>query len=257
MRQAGSQRRDTRNICARLRFWCRTTHNDVVDRFRRAGIEAEGVVLTGRPASVVVDEAQRLGADLVVAGSRGHGPIASLVLGSVSAELVDRAHSPVLVVRGDTADRVLFPTDGSPSALDAEKVLTAWPVFEGAAIRVLSVADVPRPWQSGLAPTMVRQVMDAYARDLEDATEQHEALARDASGRMTAAGRTVETTVRTGDAAAEIIDEASAWPADLVVMGSRGLTGLSRFVLGSVARNVLQGSPSSVLVVRHEAGGRA
>jgi nucleotide-binding universal stress UspA family protein len=34
------------------------------------------------------------------------------------------------------------------------------------------------------------------------------------------------------------------------VLGSRGLTGLSRFVLGSVARNVLQGSESSVLIVR-------
>jgi nucleotide-binding universal stress UspA family protein len=53
-----------------------------------------------------------------------------------------------------------------------------------------------------------------------------------------------------GDAAAEIVEEASSWPADLVVLGSRGLTGLTRIVLGSVARNVLQGSQSSVLVVR-------
>jgi nucleotide-binding universal stress UspA family protein len=53
-----------------------------------------------------------------------------------------------------------------------------------------------------------------------------------------------------GDAAAEIVAEAESWGADLVVMGSRGRTGLTRILLGSVARNVLQGSRSSVLIVR-------
>ena len=64
---------------------------------------------------------------------------------------------------------------------------------------------------------------------------------------------TADATLRVGDAAAEIIEEASSWGADLLVLGSRGLTGLSRLVLGSVARNVLQGSDRSVLVVRHPA----
>jgi nucleotide-binding universal stress UspA family protein len=225
----------------------------VVDRLRRGGLEAEGVIVPGRPATVVADEARRFAADLIVAGSRGHGPIASLVLGSVSAELVDHAPVPVLVVRRGTAGRVLFPTDGSPPALDAEKLLTTWSIFEGTPIRVVSVADVPRPWHSGLAPTMVVQVMDAYSRDLDYARAEHETLAREAGRRIAAAGRSVDTKMREGDAAAEIVDEAAEWPADLVVMGSRGLTGLSRFVLGSVARNVLQSSKSSVLIVRDPA----
>jgi nucleotide-binding universal stress UspA family protein len=229
----------------------------VVDRLRQTGAQSEGAVVHGRPATVIAEEARRFAADLVVAGSRGHGPIASLVLGSVSAELVDHAPSPVLVVRRTTGDRILFATDGSPSALDAERLLTTWPVFERSAIRVLSVADVPRPWHSGLAPTMVRQVLDAYTKDLELARTEHDALAREVSARVAAAGRTVDTNVRVGDAAAEIIDEVSAWSADLVVLGSRGHTGLSRFVLGSVARNVLQGSPSSVLIVRDTAAAAA
>jgi nucleotide-binding universal stress UspA family protein len=56
-----------------------------------------------------------------------------------------------------------------------------------------------------------------------------------------------------GDAAAEIVAEAAAWKADLVVLGSRGHTGLTRVVLGSVARNVLQGTDASVLIVRDPA----
>ncbi|HET8784464.1 MAG TPA: universal stress protein [Candidatus Limnocylindrales bacterium] len=238
------------DIEAEIRRVLESDVENVVDRLGQAGLDAAGAVLYGRPATVLADEARDVGADLIVVGSRGHGPIASLVLGSVSAELVDHAPSPVLVVRRTTADRVLFATDGSPSALGAERLLTTWPIFESAAIRVVSVADVPRPWHTGVAPTMVMQVTDAYAKDLERAKHDHEALARETSARLEAADRRVDSTLRVGDAAAEIVEEAAAWSADLVVLGSRGLTGVSRFVLGSVARNVLQGTQSSVLIVR-------
>ncbi|MCZ7538316.1 MAG: universal stress protein [Acidimicrobiia bacterium] len=63
--------------------------------------------------------------------------------------------------------------------------------------------------------------------------------------------------MRVGDAAAEILEEASTWRADLIVLGSRGLTGLSRLLLGSVARNVLQGTESSVLIVHDAAETRS
>jgi nucleotide-binding universal stress UspA family protein len=97
---------------------------------------------------------------------------------------------------------------------------------------------------------MYRQVVDAYGRDLAAAKSEHEAVAAGAADRLRAAGRIVDAKLRVGDAAAEIVDEASSWNADLVVLGSRGLTGLSRLLLGSVARNVLQGTQSSILIVR-------
>jgi nucleotide-binding universal stress UspA family protein len=222
----------------------------VVRDLAAAGIDATGAVLRGRPATVLIDEAQRFGTDLIVAGSRGHGPIASLVLGSISGELVDLAPSPVLVARGSSAERVLFASDGSPSARRAEEILASWPIFDGATIRVLSVAEVVRPWHTGVAPTMYATVIEAYRKELDASSAEFETVASDAAGRLRTAGRTADSVLRVGDAAAEIVEEASSWPADLVVLGSRGLTGLTRIVLGSVARNVLQGSQSSVLVVR-------
>ena len=225
----------------------------VVARLQAAGIDAEGDVLRGRPATVLIDEAHRFAADLVVAGSRGHGPIASLVLGSVSAELVDHAPCPVLVARRPEARRVIFASDGSASANHAEEVIARWPIFNDVAVRVVSVAEVVRPWHTGVAPTMYRQVVDAYAKDLDAAKTKHEALARSAAERLRDSGRTTAEKLRVGDAAAEIIEEAASWHADLIVLGSRGLTGLSRILLGSVARNVLQGGASSVLVVRESA----
>ncbi|NJD28763.1 MAG: universal stress protein [Chloroflexi bacterium] len=229
----------------------------VLGVLRASGLDAGGDVLRGRPATILVDEANRFAADLIVAGSRGHGPIASLVLGSVSAELVDHAPCPVLVARRSAAQRVLFASDGSLSASDAEEVLVQWPIFNGTTMRVVSVAEVIRPWHTGLAPTIYRQVVDAYAKDLEAAKSEHAALARGAAGRLELAGRTVDDTVRVGDAAAEILEEASTWRADLIVLGSRGLTGLSRLLLGSVARNVLQGTESSVLIVHDAAETRS
>jgi nucleotide-binding universal stress UspA family protein len=56
--------------------------------------------------------------------------------------------------------------------------------------------------------------------------------------------------MRHGDPAAEVIAGAEASGADLIVLGSRGLTGLARLLLGGVARNVLSGSTASVLVAR-------
>ena len=222
----------------------------VVRRLTSARIDATSAVLWGRPATVLIDEAQRFGSDLIVAGSRGHGPIASLVLGSISGELVDVAPSPVLVARGSSASRILFASDGSPSARQAEEILASWPVFNGATIRVLSVAEVVRPWHTGVAPTMYPAVIEAHRKELESAKSEYESVASDAAARLRTVGRTVDSVLRVGDAAAEIVEEAATWPADLVILGSRGLTGLSRIVLGSVARNVLHGGQSSVLVVR-------
>ena len=63
-------------------------------KLRSADRTVEGIVLRGRPATALVDEATRFGADLVMGGSRGHGTISSLLLGSVSAEVVDQPHVP-------------------------------------------------------------------------------------------------------------------------------------------------------------------
>jgi nucleotide-binding universal stress UspA family protein len=52
-----------------------------------------------------------------------------------------------------------------------------------------------------------------------------------------------------GDAAKTIVDQTVAIPADLVVMGTHGRSGFERFMLGSVAENVLRRAPCPVLMV--------
>lgn len=231
---------------------------EAVRRLLAAGVAVEGAVLRGRPATVLVDEAGAFGADLVVAGSRGHGEIATLVLGSVSAEIVDHAPCPVLIARRPSLERILFATDGSETSAAAEAILLAWPIFDRAAVRVLSVANVVEPWHTGIAPTMYRQVVDAYSRDLEESKVQHRRIASEVAARLAATSRSVDHRIATGDAATAIVAAADEFGADLVVLGSRGQTGLTRMVLGSTARNVLHGSHASVLIVHppRDGGGR-
>ncbi len=222
----------------------------VVRHLRAANRSVEGAVLRGRPATVIVDEASTFDADLVIVGSRGRGPIASLVLGSTSSEVVDHAPCPVLVARTSGLTRVLLAADGSPSAATAEALIARWPIFDGLPIHVVSVSDLVQPRQTEIAAPTSGQVIEAHARDLKEATAEHQRIADESVERLRAAGRDSTSEVRTGNAAEEIIAAAREWNADLVVLGSRGRTGLTRLLLGSVARNVVHGSAASVLVVR-------
>jgi len=65
-----------------------------------------------------------------------------------------------------------------------------------------------------------------------------------------AADISAETAVREGDPRSAIVDEADEWGADLVVIGSHGRTGVTRWLLGSVAGAIVSHAPCSVEVVR-------
>ncbi|MDX6586831.1 MAG: hypothetical protein QOI31_1304 [Solirubrobacterales bacterium] len=57
-----------------------------------------GTIMVGGPAHVLAEIADSVGADLIVAGTRGHSPLSGLMLGSVAQRLLHVAHQPVLLV---------------------------------------------------------------------------------------------------------------------------------------------------------------
>jgi nucleotide-binding universal stress UspA family protein len=214
-----------------------------------ATLAVEVATLPGRPAHAIADEARRWDADAIVIGSRGHGAISSMVLGSVSDEVIDLADRPVLIVRGDQVRGVVVGVDGSSGADRALDLVLDWPAFRATPIHVVSVAPSLYPWWVGLATaggvTTVPQVVAS-----DEAARAAEADLVDAAvGRLTRAGYRATGTVRTGDAADQLIKAATATGSDLIVVGTRGRTGLARLVLGSVARNVVIHAPCSVMVV--------
>jgi nucleotide-binding universal stress UspA family protein len=173
-----------------------------------------------------------------------------MVLGSTSAEVVDHAPCPVLVARESSIGEIVLASDGSPSALAAERLLTDWPIFRHLRTTVVSVARIGPPWSPGLASglydpaTVTDERADAAVR--REAVDLAEAVAR----RMRDAGADAIARPMEGDAAVEILAAARSASRPLVVLGSRGHTGIARLLLGGVARNVLHHATGSVLIVR-------
>lgn len=198
---------------------------------RATGRPVETRLWSGRAGSVLLADAEKWSADLVVAGNRGRGRIGSLVLGSVSAELVERARTSTLIVRSSGTDRLLVAVDGSAASRAVAPFLCATGAFEGAETNVISVSRDAAPWPPSL--------------DLRAAR----AATRTAS-ELGACGVPARREVHVGEPAATIIEQATVTDAGLIAVGSRGISGLRGMVIGSVARNVTFYAPCSVLVVR-------
>jgi nucleotide-binding universal stress UspA family protein len=217
---------------------------------RITGRKIEGFLLRGRPASAIVDEAGGMDADLVVVGSRGHGSIATMVLGSTAAEVVDHASCPVLVARTSDLGSVVFADDGSASARTAETVFTRWPIWASHEVSVVTVAQVAVPVAAGFTPGLYDQVLESYTRSVDEARDEVRAESTGEAHRLADAGLSARPIALEGDPATEIVRFAIERRSGTIVMGTRGHTGLARLLLGSVARNVLLHAPCSVLIVR-------
>ena len=213
-----------------------------------ADLRPTAVLRRGRPADEIVTEATTWAADVIVVGSRGHGPLGSILLGSVSEEVVDRSPIPVLVARRPRTRRLVVAVDGSPAANAGIDFIARDSTFQGLDAVVVDVAAPGYPWLMGMGVADAETVQQAL-----DATEATRAEERAAGNRATRilqeAGLRAESRHRDGDPADEIVRIAAELDADLIVIGSRGRTGLTRLVLGSVARQVLRHATSSVLVV--------
>lgn len=136
--------------------------------------------------------------------------------------------------------RVLIATDGSDDARKAVRWVRDLPLPPESVIRVLSVVTFPR---SALDLPTVR---DFNQRLLEIGRR----VAADAATVLAARGATAEVRTREGDPREAIVQEAAAWPADLVVVGARGLGAVGRFLMGSVSTAVVHGVSCPTAVVR-------
>ena len=139
--------------------------------------------------------------------------------------------------------RILFATDFSRWAQRAEDYACALACSWRASLTVLSVAEFP----PGLNPDY--SVNQQYLADLlKHASSQ----LVDLKGRAERRGIAVTTRVATGIPSEEVITAARAEDSDLLVVGTRGKTGLAHVLLGSTAERVIRGAPCPVLAVRME-----
>lgn len=170
-----------------------------------------------------------------------------MVLGSVAEGVVRHASCPVLVARPSPATgRVLAATDLSDPSFPAITAANAEARRRKAKLTVAHCMDFPPTMMAlGFAP-VAPLPPDAQgsrvARSDEAAARVRETLAK--------LGVTAEVVVAEGTARATIPEIAEQLPAELVVVGTRGRTGLKRLLLGSVAESIVRHVGCSVLAVR-------
>lgn len=142
---------------------------------------------------------------------------------------------------------IVVGTDGSDTAFSAVQCAIELASQLGARLQIVSayeaVSDARLREQRVTVPADLQWIVNPR-EDVLAMLEQAAALAR-------AAGvQAIETFARQGDAADAILDVAEEQRCDLIVVGNRGMTGASRFLLGSVPNRVSHHAPCSVLIVR-------
>lgn len=199
-------------------------------------------VVEGAAAEQILAVAHELSADLVVLGGRTAGGT-RWVFGSVAERVVTYADLPVLVARPDTAPpHIIAATDFSEPSLPA--VAAAHELSHALGAKATIVHCVERDTTYSAIHSFAHQATDGADPDEIAAAHKRLREISDASPDHDPARVVV------GDPAEAIVALAETLPATVIVVASRGRTGLARLMLGSVAGRVVRHAPCSVYVVR-------
>ena len=220
-------------------------------RLAEAGHARVGMVRWGHPAETIVTHAGEAGTSLVALGTRGLSGWKRRGTGSVSAKVARYAPISVLVARSDgPVRRVLLGYDASPDADVALAQVATLPWRGSIEVTVCTSYDVPRLALSGATPTLASKLRAAHRDVSRWAREAAEVMASEAAQRLRGQGISAVARVARGVAHEQLGVVAAEMPADLLVVGSRGLSQIQRFFLGSTSATLLAQAPTSVLVTR-------
>jgi nucleotide-binding universal stress UspA family protein len=224
-----------------------------VERLEKAGFHASTSVLAGHPAETIVLHATEVLADLVVVGTRRLGAFRRPVVGSVSSKVARYAPVSVLVARSALPiRRIVLGYDASPDADRAIDLVASLPFRRVDSVTVRTVYESFAPPTSGVAPTMGDQVREAYRAELREARAAAQAVAADGSRLFHERGVRAGHRAIRGTPHERLSLAARESSADLLVVGSRGQSGIERFFLGSTSAALVAHPPTSVLVARRK-----
>jgi nucleotide-binding universal stress UspA family protein len=227
-------------------------------------------VAAGNPAETLTTYADQHGCDLIVIGARGVRSALGVLLGGVAQQVVEYANRAVLVVRAPyyPMKRILLALDGSACSDLALRYLAQLPLPKGVhsidLVHVLPPPPLPQalamaqtiPMGLERATMLEMQESEEIKTILKDEERQGQKLLKLAAERYAKLSQEkshlpeVNQVLLRGDAFEEINRYIEEHPTELILVGSRGLSGVKSWLLGSLSRKLVHGAPCSVLVVR-------
>lgn len=198
----------------------------------------------GHPVDVIVETARSARSNLIMVGARGLGPVKELILGSVSHRILMHAPCSTMIIKAPLTQlrKILLPIEGREDAEAALQFLALQPFRSPVEVEVFAVWPQPQlSW-----PTTVGQSDLLEIQAIEEARERMKSI----TDRLTQMNIGNQAHVGIGNPAYAILEQAKASQSDLIMMGTHGRGGLSRFLMGSVSHSVLHQAPCPVLIVR-------
>jgi nucleotide-binding universal stress UspA family protein len=216
------------------------------EKVRKRGVEVE--VTTGRsfmPFDAIMDKVSEVQPELIVMGTHGRSGFSKLMMGSVAEKVVRHAPCHVLTVSNEATvaegedgfQRVLVAVDFSDSSKKALEVGSSL-VAEGGRLALVHVVSAP------IHPSF-------YAGGITRMFELDPELPDRIRGKLREFYKgDAELVVTEGDVAQDILEAARSQKSEMIVMGTKGLSGLDHLLIGSVAERVLREATVPVLTVK-------
>jgi len=212
------------------------------------GVTCETRVVLGAPFAGIVKAVEEGGPDVLVIGPHRRQELRDVFTGTTAERTIRSANCPVLMANAPPAAayrRILLTTDFSDEARRAVDAFMALGMTQGSEISVLHLFDTIA-LRLAMAGSMTESSRIMYVEEVRD-----EARKELASFAQAAALNNVKQIARESrtSTALDILETAKEASTDLIVVGTQGRSGLERFLLGSVAEEVLRGADRDVLAV--------
>ncbi|MEO0433009.1 MAG: universal stress protein [Cyanobacteria bacterium J06656_5] len=254
--------------------------NQQLSEARQSGVNASGSLLCGNPGAKLCELAQTWNADLVIVGSRGLSGFSELLIGSISNYVVHHSPCSVLVVHSekqkstasvqtDNSDqgtstlvglpkRILVALDRSEMARESMETAITLAKLHQAEIRLVHIIDGEEP---GMPQKLIfsdsqyilqhsELLFAEYKQEWNRFINGWWQWLQQCVDEVEAEGIEAICDVMQGRTGPRICEVAEDWPADLIVMGCRGFSGLRELLVGSVSYYVSHRAPCSVFVIR-------
>lgn len=226
------------------------------------GFKVETRLLSGSPAEMIVKTANEIQPDLIVLGAIGLRATLGILLGGVAQQIVEYANQPVLIVRAPYRgiNKALLVTDGSERSQKTLNYFCRFSLPKTVEIQVMHVLPplpspeiITRTWPMGaeaippLPPATLSEEFDKWEAEEK---QQGQKILEHTINFLKSAGKEATSLLKRGDAATEIINFVKSERIDLIIAGSRGVSQVQGWLLGSVSRKLIHYAGCSILIVK-------